>query len=311
MPEIKEFKFKSSDGKHDINVRICVPEGKPKGIVQIAHGIAEHSRRYEAFLQFLAENGYVAAANDHLGHGKSVADESELGFFAEKDGWKYVVDDIQLLHKKLCADYPGVPSFLFGHSMGSFLTRTYIVKYPEELDGAIICGTGQQAAAIVAGGRFLSWLVCLFKGRKYRSKFLEGLAFGSYNKEFEPIRTICDWLSRNEASVDDYIADPLCGFRATAGIFNDMMGGIAFVGKKSNIAKVRKDLPVFFIAGAKDPVGEDGKGVKKVYNAFKEAGVADVDIKLYPECRHEILNELNGDEVMGDVLAFIEKISKK
>ena len=306
MPKCTEFRFPSSNGQNEIFVRLCEPDGAPRGIVQIAHGVAEHSERYLPFMNFLAEKGFVAAADDHLGHGKSVRDESELGYFAEKDGWECVVKDLHTLHEKLVQDYPDLPVFLFGHSMGSFLTRTYLIKYPNDLSGAIICGTGQQSPALVAGGRAMSSIVCTFQGKKCRSNFLNGLAFGSYNKEFEPKRTICDWLSRDEAVVDAYMADPYCGFTATAGLFHDMMGGIAFISNKKNIAKMNKDLPVFFISGAKDPVGENGKGVQKAFDAFKATGMQDVTLKLYPDCRHELLNELCKEEVMGDVLNWIE-----
>ncbi|MBQ7173457.1 MAG: lysophospholipase [Clostridia bacterium] len=306
MPKFSEFRFPSSNGQNEIFVRLCEPDGTPRGIVQVAHGVAEHSERYIPFLTFLAEHGFVAAADDHLGHGKSARDESELGYFAERDGWDCVVSDLHTLHEKLVKDYPGIPVFLFGHSMGSFLTRTYLIKYPNDLTGAMICGTGQQASIMVAGGKMLSSIVSAFKGKKCRSNFLNGLAFGSYNKEFEPKRTICDWLSRDEKVVDAYMADPFCGFTATAGLFHDMMGGISFISKPKNLANMNKDLPVFFVSGAKDPVGENGKGVEKAVNAFKAAGMKDVTLKLYPDCRHELLNELNKEEVMKDLLDWIE-----
>lgn len=306
MPKFTEFRFASSNGQNEIFVRLCEPDMAPRGIVQIAHGVAEHSGRYVPFMEFLANHGFVAAADDHLGHGKSARDESELGYFAEQDGWDCVVKDLHTLQEKLKKDYPGIPSFLFGHSMGSFLTRTYLIRYPEDLDGAIICGTGQQAPALVAGGRAMSSITCAFRGKKCRSNFLNGLAFGNYNNEFEPKRTICDWLSRDEKVVDAYIADPFCGFPASAGLFHDMMGGIAFISAKKNVEKMRKDLPVFFISGAKDPVGENGKGVKKAFDAFRAAGMKDATMKLYPDCRHELLNELNKEEVMSDVLDWIE-----
>ncbi|MBQ3938957.1 MAG: lysophospholipase [Clostridia bacterium] len=306
MPNLTEFTFPSSNGRTDIRVRKWEPNSAPRGIVQIAHGVAEYSDRYDGFMQFLAEKGFIAAANDHLGHGRSIADESDLGFFADKDGWDLVVSDMHKLHELLTAEHPELPFFLFGHSMGSFLTRTYLIKYPDELTGAIICGTGQQSPALVGAGSAMAKLVCALRGAKHKSNMLNNTAFGSYNKGFEPIRTSCDWLSRDTANVDKYVADPLCGFVPTAGLFRDMMGGIAFIGKQENIGKMRKDLPVFFIAGAKDPVGESGEGVKRAYNAFLEAGMKDVRLKLYDDCRHELLNELNRDEVMADVLAWIE-----
>ncbi len=307
MPQFTEFTFPSSNGRTNIRVRKFVPDSAPRGVVQIAHGVAEHCERYDAFMKFLAENGFVAAANDHLGHGKSITDESELGFFAEKDGWDLVVRDMEKLRELLASDYPDLPYFLFGHSMGSFLARTYIIRHPQRLSGAIICGTGQQSPALVGAGKTMAKMICGVKGAKHKSDMLNNTAFGKYNAGFDTVRTPCDWLSRDEANVDKYIADPLCGFVPSAGLFRDMMGGISFIGKKKNIAEMRKDLPVFFIAGDKDPVGENGKGVKKAYEAFKEAGMTDVSIKLYPDCRHELLNELNRGEVMNDILAWLNK----
>lgn len=307
MPKFTEFTFPSSNGRTAIRVRKFEPDGEIRGIVQIAHGVAEHCERYDAFMTFLAENGFVAAANDHLGHGKSINDESELGFFAEKDGWDLVVRDMFKLHELLTTEYPDVPCFLFGHSMGSFLARTFIIRHPALLKGAIICGTGQQSPALVGAGKTMAKMVCAFKGAKHKSNLLNNTAFGKYNSGFDTVRTPCDWLSRDEANVDKYISDPLCGFVPTAGLFRDMMSGISFIGKKENVALMRKDLPVFFIAGDKDPVGENGKGVQKAYELFKEAGMTDVTLKLYPDCRHELLNELNNDEVMGDILNWLEE----
>lgn len=305
MPEFTEYTFASTNGRTKIRVRRCDPDRPAVGVVQIAHGVAEHIERYEGFMRFLAENGYVAVGSDHLGHGASITDESELGWFAENDGWDLIVSDMHRVHDTVFAGDPGVPYFLFGHSMGSFAARTYLIKYPAELDGAIICGTGQQSASLVSTGKATASLICRLRGTKYRSKLLAGMAFGSYNKAFEPKRTNSDWLSRDEAVVDKYEADPLCGYIPTAGLFRDMMGGIEFISKEENLEKMRKDLPVLFISGEMDPVGDNGKGPERACAAFKKAGMKDVSIKLYPDCRHELLNELNKEEVMADVLAWL------
>ena len=305
MSTFREYTFTSANGATPIHVRRFDPAGAPRAVIQIAHGVAEYAARYDRFLRFLADNGFVAVAHDHLGHGQSVTDESELGWFAERGGWDLVVADVKRLHDALKEEFPDLPFALFGHSMGSFVARTYLIRYSDDLAAAVICGTGQQSAALVGGGKFMASLVCAFKGTKHRSNFLNGLAFGSYNKGFEPHRTNVDWLSRDTAVVDAYDADPLCGFTATAGLFRDMMGGISFIGKPSNVARVRKDLPVFLIAGAVDPVGEQGKGPQRALTLYRRAGLTDATLKLYPDCRHELLNELNKEEVMADVLAFL------
>ena len=306
MSAFSDYTFLSCNQKTNIHVRRCTPDGEIRGVVQIAHGIAEHVERYDGFARFLADNGFLVVANDHLGHGQSIAEQKDLGFFAETRGWDMAVGDMHLLFEKTHAEFPALPYFLFGHSMGSFLARTFIIRYPNDLTGAVICGTGQQSALIVAGGKLMGGMECKKNGPRYQSAKLNSMAFGSYNKGFEPRRTDYDWLSRDEAIVDKYIADPLCGFIPTAGLFTDMMTGLQFIGKAENVAKMKKDLPIFLIAGDKDPVGENGKGVRRVYDMFRKAGMRDVSIKLYPDCRHEILNELCKADVMNDVLAWLD-----
>ena len=305
MSVFSDYTFLSTNGKTSIHVRRYTPDGALRGIIQIAHGVAEHVERYDAFAAFLAENGFLVVANDHLGHGQSVAHPEDLGFFGEENGWQLPVGDMHKLYELTHAEHPELPYFLFGHSMGSFLARTFIIQYPEALTGAIICGTGQQSALMVAGGKLLGKMEMNKHGARYKSEKLNGIAFGSYNNGFAEHRTDYDWLSRDNAVVDKYIEDPLCGFVPSAGLFYDMMTGIQFIGSAKNIAKMNKSLPVFLIAGDKDPVGENGKGVAKVNSLFLRSGMSDVTMKLYPDCRHEILNELNKDEVMRDVLNWI------
>lgn len=308
MAVFNEFEFPSSDGKTGIYVREWIPEGEIKGFVQIAHGVAEYAARYDDFMKFLADNGYATAANDHLGHGKSVVSEDKRLFFAEENGWDLVVGDMKKLHDQLKEKYPEKKAVLFGHSMGSFLSRTYIIKYPDDFDAAVICGTGQQGGLLVSVGEMMAKRECRKIGASKPSLKMTGLAFGGYNKKFEPKRTSVDWLSRNEENVDRYAADPLCGGISSAGLFRDMMGGIKFIGNKANIEKMRKDMPVFLIAGSMDPVGDYGKAVKKVYQMFLAAGMKRVSMKLYEGDRHEILNEDDRQQVYDDVLGWIEAV---
>ncbi len=306
MPTFTDFTFLSSNGKTNIRARRCDPDCVPRGIIQIAHGIAEHIERYDDFALFLAENGFVVFGNDHLGHGKSINDESELGFFAEEGGWEMAVKDMRSLHDLAVAEFPGIPCFLFGHSMGSFLTRTYIIHHRSGLDGVIISGTGQQAKALVMGGKMLGKMEIKKKGAKYKSDMLNNIAFGKYNDGFDTPRTISDWLSRDEAAVDKYIEDPLCGYIPSASLFYDMMCGIDFITKPRNVQRMKKDLPVYFMSGDADPVGENGKGVLRAYKSFLAAGMRDVTVKLYHEGRHEMLNELNKEEVYKDILNWLD-----
>ena len=305
MPTFKDFYFNSSTGKNKIHARMCVPDAEPRAIVQIIHGIAEYIDRYDEFMSFLADNGIIAVGTDHLGHGKSIESEEQTGFFAYDNGWDYVVRDEEVLRLAMHENYPELPIIVFGHSMGSFMARTLLIRYPDAFNAAIISGTGNQGAALVNGGLFMGNLVTGLKGAHHYSKFLNNLAFGSYNKIYENPKTEYDWLSRDEANVQKYIDDPLCGFIPSCSLFRDMMTGVKFITNKKNLTAMNKDIPVYFMSGDMDPVGECGKGVQKAYNNFLEAGMKDVSIKLYPGGRHEMLNEINKDEVYTDILAWL------
>ena len=307
MPTFEDFKFTSSTGINTIHALKCIPDGKPKAVVQIAHGIAEYIGRYKDFMAFLADNGYLAVGNDHLGHGETIALGGEQGFFAESDGWNYVVSDMVRLHDKISAEYPDIPYVFFGHSMGSFLTRTYLIDHPDKYDAAIISGTGHQSPLMVFGGYALATLAVKKDGPHAIGTQLNDVAFGAYNKGFENPRTAFDWLSRDNEVVDRYINDPLCGFVATVSLFRDMMGGIKYITKQQNINRMNKDKPVYFMSGASDPVGENGKGVNKAYKAFCNAGLKDIMIRLYPDGRHEMLNELNKADVYKDILNWLKE----
>ena len=305
MPTFKDFYFNSSTGKNKIHARMCVPDTEPRAIVQIIHGIAEYIDRYDEFMSFLADNGIIAVGTDHLGHGKSIESEEQTGFFAYENGWDYAVRDEEVLRLAMHENYPELPIIVFGHSMGSFMARTLLIRYPDAFNAAIISGTGNQGSALVNGGLFMGNLVTGLKGAHHYSKFLNNLAFGSYNKIYENPKTEYDWLSRDEANVQKYIDDPLCGFIPTCSLFRDMMTGVKFITNKKNLTAMNKDMPVYFVSGDMDPVGECGKGVQKAYNNFLEAGMKDVSIKLYPGGRHEMLNEINKDEVYSDILTWL------
>ena len=307
MPTFEEFSFPSNNGKNSIHCLKCLPDSEPRGVVQIEHGIAEHIDRYRDFMAFLAGNGFVAVGDDHLGHGKTISAPSEQGFFAEDNGWEIVVADMDRLHDLMTEQYPGLPYVIFGHSMGSFLARTYLIEHPDKYDAAIISGTGQQSPLLVNSGYAMAKFFVKKDGPHAIGTKLNDIAFGSYNKGFDSVRTAFDWLSRDPAVVDKYIADPLCGFVATVSLFRDMMGGIKFIGDQKNIDRMNKDKPVYFMSGAADPVGDNGKGVEKAYKAFCKAGLRDVMIRLYPEGRHEMLNEINKAQVCQDILNWLNE----
>ena len=309
MPSFQDFYFQSSTGRTSIHALKCVPDGKPRAVVQIAHGIAEHIERYRPFMEFLANNGFVVAGNDHLGHGKSIRVPAEQGFFAEKDGWWRVVDDMDKLHDIMSKEYPELPYVLFGHSMGSFLTRTYLIKHPDKYDAVILSGTGHQSPALVLGGNAAASVMAKLNGAMGDGAKLDSLAFGTYLSKIENPRTKFDWLSRDTEQVDKYIADPLCGFVGKIGLYRDMMQGIKFITNEKNIAQMNKEKPVYFMSGDGDPVGDYGKGVERAYKAFCDAGLHDVFMRLYPGGRHEMLNETNKEQVYQDILNWLnEKI---
>ena len=224
MAIISEYFFPSSDGKTLIHVNQWTPSGRSiAGVVQIAHGVAEYGARYTPFAQYLCSHGFVVVANDHLGHGQSLIENSPMVYLGEEDGWWHVVDDMEELRRRTAKVFAGKPYFLFGHSMGSFLSRTHLIRYPGRLDGCILCGTGHQSPVVIAGGRLIADKEIKRLGKKAFSAKADDLAFGAYNKHFAPARTRVDWISASEANVDAYIADPLCGGDATLGLFRDML----------------------------------------------------------------------------------------
>ncbi|MBR1392819.1 MAG: alpha/beta hydrolase [Ruminococcus sp.] len=301
--------FKSRDNVHDICYHVWFPEGEPRGVVQIAHGMSEYSKRYAPFAEFLAANGYIACANDHLGHGDSVRELSELGYFSETEGWENAVKDMHTLTKMMKDNYPELPYFLFGHSMGSFLARAYTTWFGRELDGAVYCGT----AGPVKAGEMLLLAVDAAKkknGPTHRSNTINKVAFGQYNKRIEDARTEYDWLSRDDDIVDAYIADEKCGFVFTLNGFENLGKLLWFVSQEKWFSTMRKDLPILLIAGDADPVGDYGEGVKKVFNKLISY-CCSARVRIYEGARHELLNELNKDEVYDDVLRFIETYTLK
>jgi alpha-beta hydrolase superfamily lysophospholipase len=299
--------FRSSDGIHTVHALLWEPEEPICGVVQLVHGVAEHIGRYDAFAQFLADQGYVVAGDDHLGHGHTVQDESELGWFAEADGWDMLVRDEKKLHDLLQKRYPNVPMILLGHSMGSFISRTYLGYYPQDFDACILSGTGHYAPVVCGAGKVLAKAEIKRHGSKYRSKALQSIAFGGYLKGIDDPIGPNDWICRDEAVIRAYGQDPLCGFTATAGLMYDMMDGLSIICRKEHLASMRKTMPVLFISGAADPVGGWSKGVNQVADLFTQAGMKRVTVKLYPGARHEVLNELNRGEVWQDVAFWLTR----
>ena len=305
--ECKEFYFKGKENL-DIHVYKWTPKNvKPKAVVQISHGMSETAIRYEGFAKKLTENGYIVYINDHRGHGLTAKTLDNVGYLADKDGFTYLVQDMNTLTSIIKEENPNLPLYLFGHSMGSFASQKYIIEYGENLDGVILSGSNGKHGIVLKLGEFLSNHLCKKHGRRHRSKFLDNLSFGGNNKGFKNAKTDFDWLSRDEKEVQKYIDDPFCGVIFTCGFFSDFMKGLQEIENPTNLKKVPLDLPIYIMSGDKDPVGKNGKGVLNLRDRYINLGVKDVSCKLYEGGRHEMLNEINKEEVMNDIVAWLDK----
>jgi alpha-beta hydrolase superfamily lysophospholipase len=272
-----------------------------KAVVICVHGMCEHSLRYEEFALFLNQKGFSVITYDSRGHGNSLLKGEDKGYQG-KDGFNKMVLDLNRIVLDTKAKIPNHKIYILGHSMGSFVLERYIQLY-DEVDGVIISGSN-FGTKFVKIGRFISKLVCLIRGKKRPGKLIEKLSFGNYNTAFKPNRTKFDWLSRDESSVDKYLADDFCGFTCSNQFYYDFLRGLIELSKKRNMSLIKAKLPILIISGAKDPVGYQGEGVKRLYQVLKKS-VAKVDLKLYPDGRHEMLNELNKTEVFSDIYNWL------
>ncbi len=304
----REFSFLSADRKSRIHAIEWTPETPVRVVLQICHGMVEYIDRYDEFARYLSGHGYYVIGHDHLGHGGSVQDEKDYGHFNEEKGNSYVQADIHRLRTYAMKKYPGIPYFLMGHSMGSFLVRQYLTVHADGLAGVIIMGTGWQPDAILKLGQTVCKMIASVKGWRHRSRLVDGLAFGGFNRKFKPAETRMDWISSDVEVCRKYVKDPWCSFRFTVGAYCQMFEGMKVVAKKDCTDHMPKDLPIFIVSGQDDPVGAFGKGVCKVYAQYKRAGLENVDMKLYPEDRHEILNETDRANVYEDIYLWMEEV---
>lgn len=303
----KEFHYKSNDNQTIIHGCMWLPDGKPKGIIQIAHGVTEYIERYEWFAFRFAKEGYVVIGNDHLGHGKSVAKGNHPMYFGPEGSWNYAVKDLKTCMDIAKEEFPDIQYTLLGFSLGSFLVRTFLIDYPEEkVDRVILIGTGQMSPVPIKIAKLLAESEAKKAGEFNTTQKIHDLTFGTYNKKFRPNRTEYDWLCANEEELDRYIKDPKRGGDFTPGLFRELLNGMLYTSKVSNIQKMNKDIPVLFLSGADDPVGDCGKGVKRAYKTFKKAGVKTIGFKLYDGDRHDILHEKDKHDVHNEILSWIE-----
>lgn len=292
--------FPSANGLYQVQYCIYRPSGKPRALIQLVHGMAEYLERYEEYIENYTRQGFLVFGTTHIGHKGSVDTDEHLGYFGAKDGWKAMVEDEKTLTKFMTGAYPDTPVFLYGHSMGSFISRAYLAQNSEVFTGAIICGT--------AGSNPLLWLAKILTSivsKEKKSPFINSLMFGNYNAKIENKRTEYDWLSRDPEAVDKYIADPYCGFIFTGAGFRDLVNLLDYATADDWYGRIPADFPIFFIGGAEDPVSSWGKGYEEIDRKMKRTARSDYQMKLYPGMRHEIHNEIGKEEVISDVSEWI------
>lgn len=309
MPQLekRDIHFDSADKKHKVaGYFYSWPGVKPRLVLQVSHGMCEYIGRYEEFAAFLAQNGVVVCGNDHLGHGNTAGTLEDLGYFSQKGGHVFVLQDLRQMCRLAQKEYPGLPVVLLGHSMGSFYAREFATLWPEMISGLILSGTGGPNP-VLGPGILIADMISAIKGERHRSELLFKMGFGAYLKRIPNPRTPYDWISRDTEIVDRYAADPKCTFRFTANGYHELMTVLKKVSSAEWAGKLNKTMPVMMISGDADPVGDYGKGVATVREWMSQAGVEQIDFKMYPGARHEVLNETNRQEVYSDVLAFLQK----
>lgn len=305
----EEFYYDSRDGISKLHAVRYTPDSDEdiRCVVQIVHGMAEYVERYEEFAEYLTSKGIVVTGEDHMGHGKSVGKDGKFGYFCEQDPATVLVRDVHRLKKATQTLYPNVPYIIMGHSMGSFIARNYMFRYGTGITGAIIMGTGMPDKRLMVMSKAVAGIQKALLGSRHVSEMINKLAFGKYNAEIENVRTQFDWLSRDNARVDQYMADPMCGFTFTVNGFSTLFELILRLHREDNLERIPKKIPVLLVSGTADPVGDYGKGVHRTYDSLHAAGLSNLQLKLYEDGRHELLNETNRSEVTQDIYQWIEE----
>ena len=288
---------------------IYEPEQQIQGIVQICHGMAEHIKRYDDFMQYLCDNNFVVVGYDQRGHGMTAGSVENCGYMDDYDNIEVLVHDVHKVNQYIKELYPNLPIFLLGHSMGSFVSQRYVELYDNEIDGLILSGSSYNDGFIIKMGNMLASLITKIKGRKHVSQLINNLSLGSYNKKFKNAKTEVDWLSREEGNNQKYVEDEYCGMIFSVSYFKDLTKTFTLI--CNDLELINNDLPIYIMSGDMDPVGEFGKGTTKLFNKLKGVGVTDLTLKLYKDGRHEMLNEINKDEVYANILQWISEHKKQ
>ena len=300
------MEYPSCDKRSTVHAELYLPEGAPRAVVQMAHGMMDHIGRYEEFGRFLAENGIAFVGNDHLGHG-ATSEPEDYGFFASRNGTDFVIGDMHRLTELVKEEFADTPIILLGHSMGSFLSRLYAVRYPHDISGLIIHGTGGKNP-LLPFGLLLVKLLKLLRGERYRSPFIHSMADGGYNKKFDPAEGEWAWLTRDVSRVSGRTNDERTHFNFTVSGYGDLFSMLGKCNSGKWYKAFPKELPTLVVSGADDPVGNFGKGVREVHSGLVKAGAKKAELKLYEGARHELFNEINSDEVFYDLLAWINGV---
>lgn len=308
MTKEETFSFLSADGKTQVHAVRWVPEdGSYQAILQITHGMVEYIERYRRFAEFLNGQGFLVVGHDHIGHGESVASQEDWGYFAEPNPSDVLVADMHSLREITQKENPGVPYFMLGHSMGSYMLRKYLALHGKGLTGAIVMGTGCVPDKTTKLGMRVAKMLAKLYGWRHRSRLIQKLSYDKPYKKFDVAGKdeSNSWLTKDTQIVKEYYANPKCTFVFTLNAYMGLFEAVLFGNQPENIAKVPKDLPLLFVSGADDPVGNLGKGVKMVYDKFQDAGMEDITWKLYENDRHEILNETDRETVYHDILSWL------
>jgi len=280
---------------------------KAKGIVHITHGMCEHGGRYERFANFLTQNGYHAVASDHRGHGETICYGAPLGSFGREDGLAKIIEDTASVNAHLRNEFSRLPLIFFGHSMGAILGLNFCIQHSDKIDAAALWNAGVDGGVLLHIYNFLLKIERMLRGSDTASFIAKKLAFEDWNKKFAPNRTASDWLSRDEAEVDKYLTDPLCGFDASNGLWLEVLKAVKTGADDKAIAKIRKDLHVHLLAGGQDPCSDYGKAVERVAQRMKVAQFTDITCTIDPDSRHEALNELNREKIMSDFVSWLDE----
>jgi alpha-beta hydrolase superfamily lysophospholipase len=300
------FTFKAGDAAPIFVYRWRPDVGVGKAVVHIAHGLAEHAGRYERLAEALTTAGYLVCAHDYRGHGRTARGLDETGHFGDGDGWRVLVGDLVAICRAEKAEYPKLPLILFAHSLGTSLAQQVIYEHPDLFHAVAMSGPNGRVSALVGIGRLLAKLERRRLGKRGRSKLLNSLSFGNFNKAFQPNRTSFDWLSRDEREVDRYLADPMCGFIASTESWVEILTAIPALARTENRARIRKDLLIYLFSGGDDQVNENGRGCEALARAYRAAGLKNVSYKIYPHARHETLNETNREQVTADLIEWMD-----